>query len=157
MEIDTSTFQAILMTGFKHLWYSQSIPHPGMHTFINLRVGRHSLNAAGGLRLVLHKLSSAMQQIDLQQTFALVSTVSRYLGFSLLILLKTLRQMPHAIITWPLGKKFLKLSGYVSMQHWLLQGVFCSINGLNLLYQVSSNVKMENAMYNSWLHSHLVS
>ena len=65
--------------------------------------------------------------------------------------------MPHAAITWPRGDEFLKLSGYVSMQHPLLQGVFGSIDGLNLPCQVSSNVEMENATYNGWLHSHFVS
>ena len=43
------------------------------------------------------------------------------------------------------------------MQHPLLQGVFGSINGLNLPCQVSSDVEMENATYNRWLHSHFIS
>ena len=65
--------------------------------------------------------------------------------------------MPHAAITWPQGDEFLELSGYVSMRHPLLQGVFGSIDGLNLPCQVSSNVEMENATYNGWLHSHFIS
>ena len=65
--------------------------------------------------------------------------------------------MPHAAITWPRGDEFLELSSYVSMQHPLLQGIFGSIDGLNLPCQVSSNFEMENATYNGWLHSHFVS
>jgi len=79
-----------------------------------------------------------MRQISLQQIFALVpSTVSRYLHFALSILLEVLRQMPHAAITWPRGDEFLELSGYVSMRHPLLQGVFGLIDGLNITHQIS--------------------
>ena len=45
----------------------------------------------------------------------------------------------------------------MSICHPLLQGVFGSINGLNLPCQVSSNIEMENATYNGWLHSHFIS
>jgi len=99
-----------------------------------------------------------MRQVSLQQIFALVpSTVSRYLHFAMSILLEILRQMPHAAITWPQGDEFLELSGYVSLRHPLLCGGFGSIDGLNLPCQVSSDVEIENATYNSWLHSHFIS
>ena len=158
MGIDTSTFHAILEAGFGHLWYIRPIPRPDSHAPIHSRPGKRSLDAAGGLGLVLHWLSSTMRQVSLQQIFALVpSTVSRYLCFALSILLEVLRLMPHAAITWPRGEEFLELSGYVSMRHPLLQGVFGSIDGLNLPCQVSSDVEMENATYNGWLHSHFIS
>ena len=158
MGVDTSTFHTILGAGFERLWYTRPIPRPDAHPTIQPRGKRRSLDAAGGLGLVLHWLSSMMCQISLQQIFALVpSTVSRYLHFALLILLKVLRQMPHATITWPRDDEFLELSGYVSMRHPLLQGVFGSIDGLNLLCQVSSDVEMENVTYNGWLHSHFIS
>ena len=116
------------------------------------------MDAIGGLGLILHWLSSTMRQVSLQQIFALVpSTVSRYLCFGLLILLKVLRQMPHAVITWPQGDEFLKLSGHVSARHPLLQGVFGSINRLNLPCQVLSDIEVENATYNGWLHGHFIS
>ena len=158
MGVDTSTFHSILEVGFGHLWYTRPIIRPDMRTAIHARAGKRSLDAAGGLGLVLHWLSSTMQQVSLQQIFALVpSTVSRYLRFALSILLEVLRQMPHAAITWPQGDEFLELSGYVSIRHPLLQGVFGSIDGLNLPCQVSSDVEMENATYNGWLHSHFIS
>ena len=65
--------------------------------------------------------------------------------------------MPGARIAWPHGHEFFKLSSYVSMRHPLLDGVFGSIDGLNLLCQVPGNVEMENATYNGLLHSHFVS
>ena len=158
MGIDTSTFHIILEASFRHLWYTQPIPCPDTHTTIHTQPMKRSLDTTGGLGLVLHWLSSTMQQVSLQQIFALMpSTISRYLSFALSILLEVLRLMPHTAITWPQGNEFLKLSGYVSMQHPLLQGVFGSIDGLNLPCQVSSNVEMENATYNGWLHSHFIS
>ena len=158
MGVDTSTFHTLLAAGFGHLWYTRPIPRPDHRTAIRPRVGRRSLDAAGGLGLVLHWLSSTMRQISLQQIFALIpSTVSRYLRFALSILLEVLRQMPPATIAWPQGDQFLELSGYVSMWHPLLHGVFGSVDGLKLPCQVSSDVEIENATYNGWLHSHFVS
>ena len=158
MGVDTLTFDAILNAGFGRLWSTQPIPRPDKRTAIQPRPGKRSLDAAGGLGLVLHWLSSTMRQVSLQEIFALVpSTVSRYLRFALSILLQVLREMPQAAITWPQDDEFLELSGYVSMHHPLLQGVFGSINGLKLPCQVSRDVEMENATYNGWLHSHFVS
>ena len=158
MGIDTSTFDTILAAGFGYLWHSRPISRPDNRTAICTRPGKRSLDAAGGLGLVLHWLSSTMRQVSLQQIFALVpSTVSRYLRFALSVLLEVLRQMPHATITWPQGDEFLELSGYVSTRHPLLDGVFGSIDGLNLPCQVSSDIEIENATYNGWLHSHFIS
>ena len=99
-----------------------------------------------------------MRQVSLQQIFSLVpSTVSRYLRFALSILLEVLRHVPQAAITWPQGDEFLELSGYVTARHPLLRGVFGSIDGLNLPCQVSSDIEMENATYNGWLHDHFIS
>ena len=65
--------------------------------------------------------------------------------------------MPSTVITWPCGHEFLELSGYVSACHPLLEGVFGSINGLNLPCQVSCDDEIETVTYNSWLHSHFIS
>jgi hypothetical protein len=158
MGIDTSTFRAILAAGFGHLWYTLPITRPDTHAIGNPRAERRSLDAEGGLGLVFHWLSSTMRQLSLQQIFALVpSTVSRYLRFALSILLKVLKEMPRAAIAWPRGDEFIELSGYVAARHPLLDGVFGSIDGLNLPCQVSSDIEMENATYNGWLHSHFVS
>ena len=158
MGIDTSAFRAILGAGFGHLWYSLPIHRQDTHRMGLPRAGGRSLDAEGGLGLVLHWLSSTMRQLSLQQIFALVpSTVSRYLRFALSILLRVLRQMPSATIAWPHGDEFVELSSYVSIRHPLLHGVFGSIDGLNLPCQVSGNIEMENATYNGWLHSHFVS
>ena len=158
MGVDTSTFRMILEAGFGTMWYTLPITRTDTHAAGHPRAGRRSLDAEGGLGLVLHWLSSTMRQVSLQQIFALVpSTVSRYLRFALSILLTVLRRMRHAIITWPQGNDFLELSNYVTARHPLLQGVFGSIDGLNLPCQVSSDIEMENATYNGWLHDHFIS
>ena len=158
MGVNVSTFNTILKAGFEHLWNTHSIPRPDKPPTAHPRAGRRSLDSAGGLGLVLHWLSSTMRYVNLQQIFALVpSTVTRYLRFALSNLLQVLREMPHAAIAWPQGDEFQELSGYVSVRHPLLQGVFGSIDGLNLPCQVSSDIEMENATYNGWLHSHFIS
>jgi hypothetical protein len=102
MGVDTATFCSILEAGFGSLWYSHTIPRTDTHTAGHPQAGRRSVDAEGGLGLVLHWLSSTMPQVSLQQIFALVpSTVSRYLRFALSILIKVLRQMPSAVIAWP--------------------------------------------------------
>ena len=158
MGINTSTFHTILTAGFGRLWYTFPIPCPDTQTAGNPCAWKRSLDVEGGLGLVLHWLSSTMWQLSLQQIFALIpSTVSRYLRFTLSILLEVLKGMLSAAITWPHGDEFLELSGYMSMCHPLLEGVFGSINGLNLPCQVSGDNEIENATYNSWLHSHFIS
>lgn len=158
MGVDTTTFRMILEAGFGLMWYTLPITRPDTHTTGRPRAGRRSLDAEGGLGLVLHWLSSTMRQVSLQQIFALVpSTVSRYLQFALSILLMVLQRMPHTAIAWPQGDDFLELSGYVAARHPLLHGVFGSIDGLNLPCQVSSDIEMENATYNGWLHDHFIS
>ena len=156
MSVNTVTFCTILVAGFGNLWYTLPIHCPDTHTTGHPRRQGRSLDAEGGLGL--HWLSSTMQQLSLQQIFTLIpSTVSRYLWFTLSILLKVLRKMPSAAITWPHGDEFLELSSYVSMRHWLLDGVFGSIDGLNLPCQVPNSNEMENATYNGWLHGHFIS
>ena len=158
MGVDTSTFRMILAAGFGHLWSTLPVFRFNTHSQGHPRAGGRSLDAEGGLGLILHWLSSTMRQISLQQIFALVpATVSRYLRFSLSILLRVLRQMPDAGISWPHGDELIELSSYVSTRHPLLDGVFGSIDRLNLPCQVSSDIEMENATYNGWLHSHFIS
>ena len=112
MGVNTSTFHAIITAGFGHLWYALPIPCTDTHAVGQPCVGRRSLNTEGRLGLVLHWLSSTMQQLSLQQIFALIpSTVSRYLCFALSILLKILRQLPSTTIAWPHGDEFIELRG----------------------------------------------
>jgi hypothetical protein len=87
-----------------------------------------------------------MREISLQQIFALIpTTVSRYINFSLTILLRTLRRMPGAMIQWPKGSEFDKSNRLIVSRHPLLTGAFASIDGLNLPVQTSPDQDIENA------------
>ncbi|KAK7686147.1 hypothetical protein QCA50_010959 [Cerrena zonata] len=141
MEIDIRTFELILSSGFKQRWEKSTIDHTNISLAGVSRPHCQFLDAAGGLGLVLYWLSLIMHKITLQQIFALIpSTVNRYIAFSLRILLKTLKDIPQANISWPdqvtKYNEFEKLSEIVISHHSLLQGAFGSIDGLNLPCQV---------------------
>jgi hypothetical protein len=74
---------------FAERWELSTIPRNDVAIIGEPRLGTRSLDAAGGLGLVLRYLGSAMLEISLQQIFALtLSTVSRYLDFAKKILLQ---------------------------------------------------------------------
>ena len=96
--------------------------------------------------------------MSLAQVFALVpSTVSRYVGFTIRILLFTLRHMEEAWIHWPVDDEFQEYNDLVLAQHPLLVGAFGTMDGLNLPVQISQDQEMENSTFNGWLQNHFVS
>ena len=99
-----------------------------------------------------------MQDVSLMEIFALTpSTVSRYINFSLEILLEILRRLKDAQVRWPKGDEFMELNALALVRHPLLHGAFGTLDGLNLPVQESADDEIENATYNGWLHSHFVS
>lgn len=158
MGFDVPTFHAILDAGFEARWNSQPIPRSDVPQSSVPRPACRSLDAPGALGLVLHFLTSTMLEVSLMQIFALVpSTVSRFINFALTILLDVLRGMPDAHIQWPSGEQFQELNRIIVDRHPMLTGAFGSIDGLNLAVQTSTNLEIENATYNGWLHEHFVS
>ncbi|KAJ3513754.1 hypothetical protein NMY22_g14947 [Coprinellus aureogranulatus] len=158
MGFDPETFDLILSSGFAEAWYNTPIPRTDTHVEGNTRPGRRSLDAAGALGLTLHYLNSTMREISLQQIFALVpSTVSRYITFSLILLLRVLKALPDARISWPSEEEFSFLSSLIQERHPRLHGAFGSIDGLNLLLQESPDQDIENSTYNGWTSTHNVS
>lgn len=158
MGFNVTCFERILAAGFEELWNRVPIPRDDVPATAAPRAHRCSLDAAGALGLVLHYLNSTMHEVSLQQIFAPIpSTVSRYISFSLGILLKALKRMPHAFIKWPEGDEFQDLNSLVVQRHPRLLGAFGTMDGLNLPVQVSPNQEIENTTYNGWLHSHFVS
>lgn len=155
---DPTTFASILEEGFGPLWTNTPIPRQDVATTAEPRSTRRSLDAAGALGLVLHYLNSTMHDVSLCEIFAIIpTTVSRYLSFSLHILLKTLRKMHDARVHYPTGDEFQELNTLVTARHPLLTGAFGSMDGLNLPVQTSSDQEIENATYNGWLHEHFIS
>ena len=100
MGFNVQTFHDILNKGFETEWNTQPIPRWDVLQTSASRPSCRSLDASGALGLALHFLTSIMTEISLMQIFALIpSTVSRFINFSLTILLKTLRKMPDARIS----------------------------------------------------------
>jgi hypothetical protein len=158
MGFDVATFEHILASGFREIWNRSSISRTDVNPVGQPRPGRRSLDADGGLGLVLHYLSSTMSETSLQEIFALVpATVSRYITFGLEALLQVLQKLPDATITWPKATDFPYLNSFIRRRHPLLTGAFASIDGLNLPVQTSSDEDIENATYNGWLRAHFVS
>ncbi|KAJ3720698.1 hypothetical protein C8R42DRAFT_643072 [Lentinula raphanica] len=113
---------------------------------------------AGALGLTLHYLGSAINEVQLQQIFAVIpSVLSQYLDFSLDILLETLRKIKKARIALPSHlDEYEYLLALITARHKLLDGAFASIDGLALPVEVSDDPELENATYNSWKTNHMV-
>jgi hypothetical protein len=159
MGIDVACFDRIIEEGFGRTWNETPIPRDDTNAEAPARPGTRSLDAEGGLGLVLHYLNSTMREISLQQIFALIpSTVSRYLIFAMEILLQTLRITADARVTWfHKQSEFQAHNDLVRQRHPLLTGAFASIDGLNIPVQTSSDIDIENATYNGWLSEHFIS
>lgn len=77
MGLDVKTFDHVLNSGFASCWNQTPVHRNDTDPDGAPRPGRRSLDAAGGLGLILHYLSSTMTEISLQEIFAIVpSTVS---------------------------------------------------------------------------------
>ena len=158
MGIDVTTFEYLLNQGFAETWNTTPIPRNDISLTALPRTDRRSLDAAGALGLTLHYLASTMRELSLQQIFGLIpSTVTRYLSFSLRILLEVLRETPAARIEWPRGETFNQFTHHITERHDQLLGAFGFIDGLKLPVEESADQDIENAMYNGWLHDHFVS
>ena len=99
MGFDVQTFHYILEAGFATQWCTNPIPRGNVSPAAEPRINRRSLDPSGALGLVLHWLNSTMSEVSLMEIFALIpSTVSRYLRFSLDILLRVLQVMPERML-----------------------------------------------------------
>lgn len=160
MGFDIATFEYILRAGFQDLWSTQAITRTDTDVHGHARPYRRSLDASGGLGLLLHYLNSTMSDSALSMIFALIpSTISRYREFALGILLHLLRtELPEGAIRWPRGEaQFAALAGAIEARHSLLVGAFGTMDGLKTPIGTSSDEDVQNMHYNGWLHHHFVS
>jgi len=159
MGFDVQTFHYLLDNGFGRRWNSQAIPRTDTNLHGAPRPNRRSLDAAGGLGLALHYLSSTMTETSLQQIFALIpSTVSRYINFALETLLKTVEGLPSGQIKFPRQVEELnRLSSIIEARHPLLTGAIGTMDGWKTPIGTARDPEYENATYNGWLHHHFVS
>ena len=158
MGFDVATFDLILSSGFEERWNSMPIPRADAPSTAAPRLSRRSLDARGALGLILHHLNSTMHDVSLCEIFALIpSTVTRYIQFSLQILLITLQEMHITRVEWPQGDEFQEHNARICARHPLLTGAFGSMDGLNLPVQQSREQEIENATFNGWLQGHFIS
>ncbi|KAI0071605.1 hypothetical protein K474DRAFT_1606646 [Panus rudis PR-1116 ss-1] len=160
MGLDVHTFHLILQAGFEYLWDTTPISRSDTNQYGEARVATRSLDAAGGLGLYLHWITSTMRETSLQQIFALIpSTVNRYLRFASLILHATLKSMPSARVCFPEElNEFYAYSKIIQNRHSTIKGAFGSLDGVNIPAQTSYiNPELENVTYNGWLHTHCTS
>lgn len=155
MGLDCNTFEHILHSGFADIWDTTPIPRADTSSIGEPRLGARSLDAAGALGLALHYLASCMPSTSLQEIFAIIpTTVSRYIDFTLSILLQVLRRLPEAEIRWPTEEEMWEFTDLIAARHSLLVGAFASIDGVRLPSTTSSDPEIENATYNGWTHTH---
>lgn len=159
MGMDVATFRHLLDSGFSEYWDQHTLGRQDVNMNGLPRHRRRTLNASGGLGLLLHYLCSTMRENSLQQLFALTSSCcSRYLTFAMSALEHTFLKIPESRISWPRDEEFQRYSDMIEGKHGsILKGAFGFADGLNLPVQTSSDEEMENAYYNAWLHSHVVS
>lgn len=158
MGVDVETFEYLLDSGFRTAWTDNPIPRNDVNSNGSTRPGRRSLDAAGGLGLLLHYLHGTMSETALQQIFAVVpSVLTRYVHFALGILSELLLDLRDARIQWPTVAEMEEYSNVIQNRHPLIQGAFGFLDGLSLPVGTSSDPAIKNSTYNGWLHTHKIS
>ncbi|KAA1113865.1 hypothetical protein PGTUg99_007271 [Puccinia graminis f. sp. tritici] len=108
MGVDVQTFKALLVH-FSAAWDSEAICRADVNPNGAPQLARQSLDAAGGLGLILHWISLTMASHTLQQIFAITPAVcAQYLQHSLKLLLDVLRNLEMAKIVWPSSEEKTK-------------------------------------------------
>ena len=142
MGLDVKTFESILVP-FSIAWESATIPRADVNPNGEPQPGRRALDAAGGLALLLHWLSSTMAAYTLQQIFSITAAVcSRDLLHAQQCLLAVLKELPISRITWPSSEdRCREYSNLIEGKYPLLTNCFGFIDGLNLPVYVAGDDK----------------
>ena len=69
---------------------------------------------------------------------------------------KTLKHEPLARIAWPDHETQREWAGWVEAKYPTVKGRFCFVDGKNFNVYEPSESDLQNAMYNGWLHSALI-
>lgn len=109
------------------------------------------------LGLILTFYRNSMELNALSMMFGLPpSTCSRVLQRSERALLRALESIPDAQIRWPTFEQQAEWALLVNAKNDLVEGRWGFIDGKNYPVQKPSGDDLQNAMYNGWLHRHLV-
>ena len=142
MGVDVQTFESLLVP-FELIWSSSTIPRSDVNPNGAPQFARRSLDAAGGLALLLHWMSSTMAGCSLQQIFSITPAVCvRDLQYARECLLSVLRSLQISRISWPsTAAKCQCYSSLIESRFPLLTKCFGFIDGLNLPVNVAEDEK----------------
>jgi hypothetical protein len=140
MGVDVQTFEALLVP-FSIAWDSTTITQSDVNPNGEPQPARRSLDASGGLALLLHWLSSSMAAYTLQQIFSITAAVcTRNLQHARGCLLAVLRDLKIGRISWPSSEENCQYySSLIERKYPLLVKCFGFIDGLNLPVNVADN------------------
>jgi hypothetical protein len=140
MGVDVRTFEALLVP-FSIAWDSTTITRSDVNPNGEPQPARRSLDASGGLALLLHWLSSSMAAYTLQQIFSITAAVcTRNLQHARGCLLAVLRDLKIGRISWPSSEENCQYySSLIERKYPLLVKCFGFIDGLNLPVNVADN------------------
>jgi hypothetical protein len=120
--------------------------------------GRERLiDARDCLGLILAWSRTRGSQMVLQMLFGMTGTcVSDYIQFGIRILVQVLQELEEAKVHIPTIDYVNSMKTLVKNKHPLLENVWCTMDGLKLMIEVSSNDDDQNNYYNGWTHDHYV-
>jgi hypothetical protein len=84
------------------------------------------------------------------------STFDNYLLFAKKIIVKILRNHPKARVQTPSSDKIEEYRQMVWNRHQFLPDILCTMEGLKLMLEQSSNALIQEQYYNGWTHYHYV-
>jgi hypothetical protein len=84
------------------------------------------------------------------------SVLALFLGYSIKLLYKVLKEEPSARVEIPSVEEIRGYQDVVSSQFPVLNGTWCVVDGLKIPIQKSGDKAIQNAYYNGWLHSHFI-
>ncbi|ETV82889.1 hypothetical protein H257_04663 [Aphanomyces astaci] len=103
--------------------------------------------------MLLHFYTAVVEGKTLHELFGLApSTFCRVLRRAEEALARTLRRIPDALIRWPSKSGQAHWASKANEREPLVQGVFGFVDGKDLRVQEPSNVDLQNAQFNGWLH-----
>lgn len=115
------------------------------------------ITAADGLDLIIGYTCTHGSQSAISLIFGITRTpVSDYICFCMHILIVVLQQMDDATIKIPSEEEIRLHKEAVGHCHPLLDGVWCTMDGLKLLVECSGKSTVQIRYYNSWTCDHYI-
>ena len=142
-----------------HTPYINSAPDGSSYKHIPLKQrGRKRLvkaHACLGLTLSWYRFRRG--EYILQGWFGFTSMhLNIWRWFGRRILLKILCNHPDAMVRFPTDEEIATQIEIVTLRHKLLKNVYCTMDGLKLKFQASTNLTEQSMYYNGWQHGHYI-